>query len=64
MTTASLVTTLQDTKGCLELAGDERSYSPGHAAKYGGYNVNDQRIDKVLEIQVVQVQYNNIFLLH
>ena len=53
--------TLQDMEGGLELAGDGRSDSPGHSAKYGGYNVIEQRINKVLDIQVVQVLF---YLIH
>ena len=39
----------------LELAGDGRSDSPGHSAKYGGYNVIEQRLNKVIDIQLVLV---------
>ena len=53
--------TLQDMEGGLELAGDGCSDSPGHSAKYGGYNVIEQRVNKVLDIQVVQVWF---YLIH
>lgn len=45
-------------KGGLDLAGDGRSDSPGHSAKYGGYNIIEQRLNKVLDIQLVQVNYD------
>ena len=41
-------------EGGLELAGDGRSDSPGHSAKYGGYNILELRINKVLDMQLVQ----------
>lgn len=36
------------------LAGDARSDSPGHCAKYGSYSVIEQRLNRVLDIQMVQ----------
>lgn len=41
----------------LVLIGDGRSDSPGHSAKYGCYTVIEQGIQKVLDIQIVQVSY-------
>lgn len=41
--------------GGLELAWDGISDSPGYSAKYGGYNIIEQRLNKVLDIQLVQV---------
>ncbi|XP_055884447.1 uncharacterized protein LOC129926168 [Biomphalaria glabrata] len=38
----------------LNLAGDGRSDSPGHSAKYGAYSVLECQINKVLDIQIVQ----------
>jgi solute carrier family 8 (sodium/calcium exchanger) len=50
-----LVHTLsQDDQG-LDVAGDSRSDSPGHSAKYGGYTLMEQRHNKVLDMQLVQV---------
>lgn len=50
-----LIEALKGMEGGLELAGDGRSDSPGHSAKYGGYNLIEQRINKVIDIQLVQV---------
>lgn len=41
----------------LVLAGDCRSDSPGHCAKYGSYSVIEQRVNKVIDVQMVQVSY-------
>jgi len=41
--------------GKVILAGDGRSDSPGHCAKFGSYTVIEQQLNKVLDIQVVQV---------
>lgn len=43
------------------LAGDGRSDSPGHCAKYGSYTVIEQQLNKVLDIQVVQVSFNSLW---
>lgn len=42
-------------QGGVHLAGDGRCDSPGHCAKFGAYSVIEQRINKILDIQVVQV---------
>ncbi len=42
--------------GGLVLAGDARSDSPGHCAKYGSYTVLEQRLNKVVGIEMVQVR--------
>ena len=39
----------------LVLAGDGRCDSPGHCAKYGSYSLMEQRFDKVLRTELVQV---------
>jgi hypothetical protein len=39
----------------LVLAGDGRSDSPGHCAKYGAFTFIEMRANKVLDIQQVQV---------
>ena len=52
---SKLFSELKDMGGGLKLAGDGRNDSPGHSAKYGGYTVIEQRINKVLEMQLVQV---------
>ena len=46
---------LEEWKEELVLAGDARSDSPGHCAKYGSFSVIEQHINKVLDIQLVQV---------
>ena len=55
---AGVISKLKAMKGGLDLAGDGRSDSPGHSAKYGGYNIIEQRLNKVLDIQLVQVNYD------
>jgi hypothetical protein len=41
--------------GKIVLSGDGRSDSPGHCAKYGTFTVIEQQINKVLDVQQVQV---------
>ena len=44
----------------LWLSGDGRCDSPGHNAKYGTYTMIDQRTDKIVDFQIVQVtEVNN-----
>ncbi|KAI0227842.1 hypothetical protein LSAT2_021668 [Lamellibrachia satsuma] len=45
---------LREIGGGLELSGDGRYDSPGHSAKYGGYTLMENRVNKVLDIQLVQ----------
>ena len=52
--------------GGVVLSGDGRSDSPGHCAKYGAFTVIEQRVNKVLDVQLVQVStwhFNNLPLL-
>ena len=42
-------------EGGLVIGGDGRSDSPGHCAKYGSYTVIEERINKVIDQQLVQV---------
>ena len=51
----SLVQKLKAMGSGLVLAGDGRSDSPGYCAKFGTYSVLEQRVNKILDIQVVQV---------
>ncbi|XP_070547703.1 uncharacterized protein [Ptychodera flava] len=51
---ATMINQLSNIDGGLILAGDGRSGSPGHCAKYGSYSVIEQRLNKVLDIQLVQ----------
>jgi hypothetical protein len=51
-----LVALLNKKGGKLILAGDSRCDSPGHCAKYGSYTVIEQRIRKLLDVQLVQVR--------
>ena len=41
--------------GPLEVAGDSRSDSPGHCAKFGTYTIFETRIKKIIDFQLVQV---------
>ncbi|XP_059923512.1 uncharacterized protein LOC132469541 [Gadus macrocephalus] len=40
--------------GGLVVAGDCRSDSPGHCAKYGSYTLIEDRVNKVVDVQLVQ----------
>ena len=52
-----LVERVRNLGGGVVLSGDGRSDSPGHSAKYGAFTVIEQRINKVLDVQLVQVSY-------
>nr|XP_054603860.1 uncharacterized protein LOC129165244 [Nothobranchius furzeri] len=43
--------------GPVTLGGDMRADSPGHSAKYGSYTMMDLKRNKVIDIQLVQVQH-------
>ena len=53
----ALVAELQILGGSLVVSGDCRSDSPGHCAKYGSYSVIEERINKVIDVQLVQVSF-------
>lgn len=42
--------------GNLILAGDGRADSPGHCAKFHTYTAIEQQLNKVLDIELVQVR--------
>ena len=46
---------LREIGGDLELSGDASFDSPGHCAKYGCYSLRENRVNKVLDVQLVQV---------
>lgn len=48
--------------GGLVVSGDGRSDSPGHCAKYGTFTFIEQRINKVITIEIVQVRIYNIYI--
>lgn len=50
-----LVEQLAGMEGGLALCGDARSDSPGHCAMYGAFNIIEQRVNKILDIKLVQV---------
>ena len=50
----ALLAELSVTPGGLVLGGDGRADSPGHSAKYGSYTVMEMRLNKVVDIQLVQ----------
>lgn len=52
-----VIQSLRSLEGGIVLSGDGRSDSPGHCAKYGAFTVIEQRANKVLDIQLVQVMY-------
>ncbi|KAG1944833.1 hypothetical protein F2P79_014357 [Pimephales promelas] len=51
---AAIIRDLKEMRGGLILSGDCRSDSPGHCAKYGTYSLIEDRINKVLDLQLVQ----------
>ena len=53
----NLVERLSTLEGGVVLSGDGRSDSPGHSAKYGAFTVIEQRVNKVLDVQLVQVSF-------
>ena len=62
-----VIESMSNLEGGVVLSGDGRSDSPGHCAKYGAFTVIEQRVNKVLDIQLVQVHvsasclFNDIF---
>ena len=57
-----LLTRFLDEKKPLVLAGDGRSDSPGHCAKYGSYSVIELSCSKVLDFKLVQVCFEQQYL--
>ena len=51
----NVISKISELEGGLILSGDGRSDSPGHCAKYGAFTVIEQRVNNVLDIQLVQV---------
>lgn len=54
-----LVEKLSNLEGRVVLSGDGRSDSPGHSAKYGAFNVIEQMVNKVLDVELIQVSLFN-----
>ena len=52
---AEVLRVVKEGGGELVLAGDGRADSPGHCAKYGTYTVMDMIINKIVDLQIVQV---------
>ena len=52
---AQIMDELREIGGGLELSGDARFDSPGHCAKCGCYSLLENRMNKVLDVQLVQV---------
>ena len=55
MNQVAVLATLQSEQQGLVLGGDGRADSPGHSAKYGSYTMIELRINKLVDIQLVQV---------
>jgi solute carrier family 8 (sodium/calcium exchanger) len=53
-----LFSILREMDGGLVIGGDGRNDSPGHSAKYGSYTVLEERINKIIDQQCVQVFIN------
>ena len=52
---AQIMDELREIDGDLELSGDAWFDSPGHCAKYGCYSLRENRMNKELDVQLVQV---------
>ena len=52
---AQIMDELREIDGDLELSGDAWFDNPGHCAKYGCYSLRENRMNKVLDVQLVQV---------
>ena len=46
------------------LAGDGRSDSPGHSAKYGSYSILELTCNKIVDVQVYVHVYMHVNMLH
>ena len=58
----TLFTTLAKMDGGLVLSGDARSDSPGHCAKYNSYTMLESRINRVIDMQLVQVCFAKLVI--
>ena len=45
------------------LGGDMRADSPGHCAKYGSYTIMELNINRIIDIQLIQVSSLNVLLI-
>ena len=52
---SDIIGSLKEMAAPVVLSSDGRSDSPGHCAKYGTVSVIEQRINKVLHVEIVQV---------
>lgn len=52
---SELIEQLIQRTGDVILGGDMRADSPGHCAKYGSYTLLDVRSNRIVDIQLVQV---------
>ena len=52
---AALIASLSESGLPLVLGGDGRADSPGHSAKYGLYTALELKVNKIVDIQLVQV---------
>jgi len=50
-----ILSQLASMEGQLILSGDGRADSPGHCAKFGTYTLIEETINKVIDVQIVQV---------
>lgn len=50
--------------GGLQIGGDGRADSPGHCAKFGSYTTMEMQLGKVLDIQLVQVNFGFRSIFH
>jgi len=51
----NLLDKMAQNKDSVILTGDGRCDSPGHSAKFGSYTVIEQKMNRVLDFQLVQV---------
>ena len=57
-----LITSLKEKGIPLMLAGDGRSDSPGHSAKYGSYSILELTCNKIIDFKLVQVSTTAIYV--
>ena len=55
-----LVEKLLNLEGGVVLSRDDRSDSPGNSTKYGAFTVIEQRVNKLLDVELFQVSLFNL----
>ena len=53
----ALLAMQRDNEEGVTLSGDGRADSPGHSAKFGSYTTLELTVNKVIDVELVQVKY-------